>query len=86
VLADYDLVSGKTIGVDATTLEANAAMRSIVRKDTKQNYQAFLTDLPSQRHRDAHQRRSGQARQDPQKQGFNDDWENPNDPTPRSPR
>jgi len=45
VLADYDLVSGKTIGVDATTLEANAAMRSIVRKDTKQNYQAFLTDL-----------------------------------------
>jgi hypothetical protein len=33
VLADYDLLSGKTIGVDATTPEANAAMRSIVRKD-----------------------------------------------------
>ena len=30
VLADYDLISGKTAGVDATTLEANAAMRSIV--------------------------------------------------------
>jgi len=45
VLADYDLVSGKTVGIDATTLEANAAMRSIVRKETKQNYQDFLTDL-----------------------------------------
>src|SRR5580700_3841920 len=45
VLADYDLISGKTVGIDATTLEANAAMRSIVRKDTKQNYQDFLTDL-----------------------------------------
>ena len=45
VLADYDLVSGKTVGIDATTLEANAAMRCIVRKDTKQNYQEFLTDL-----------------------------------------
>jgi transposase len=45
VLADYDLLSGKTAGIDATTLEANAAMRSIVRKDTKENYQAFLTGL-----------------------------------------
>src|SRR5579871_2510183 len=45
VLADYDLISGKTVGIDATTLEANAAMRSIVRKDSGQNYVAFLTDL-----------------------------------------
>src|SRR5471030_1897759 len=45
VLADYDLISGKTVGVDATTLHANAAMRSIVRIDTKQNYQEFLTEL-----------------------------------------
>jgi hypothetical protein len=36
---------GKTIGVDATTLEANAAMRSIVRRDTGDNYQEFLTEL-----------------------------------------
>jgi transposase len=35
LLADYDLVSGRAAGIDATTLEANAAMRSIVRKDTK---------------------------------------------------
>ena len=39
------LLKGKTIGVDATTLEANAAMRSIVRRDTGDNYQEFLTEL-----------------------------------------
>jgi transposase len=81
VLADYDLVSGKTVGIDATTLEANAAMRSIVRKDTKQNYQDFLTDLA---------RASGietPTREDLVKldrkrknKASNDDWENPNDP------
>lgn len=32
-LADRGLLKGKTVGVDATTLEANAAMRSIVRRD-----------------------------------------------------
>ena len=39
------LVAGKTLGVDATTLEANAAMRSIVRRDTGGDYTAFLTRL-----------------------------------------
>jgi transposase len=36
VLAQSDLLQGKTIGIDATTLEANAALRSIVRRDTGQ--------------------------------------------------
>ena len=44
-LADAGLVQGKTVGVDATTLEANAAMRSIVRRDTGEDYTAFLTRL-----------------------------------------
>ena len=35
-LADATLVVGRTVGIDATTLEANAAMRSIVRRDTSQ--------------------------------------------------
>ena len=30
-LAEAGLVKGKTVGIDATTLEANAALRSIVR-------------------------------------------------------
>ena len=41
-LAEHELLKGKTIGVDATTLEANAAMKSLVRRDTGQSYQDFL--------------------------------------------
>ena len=44
-LADASLVRGKTVGIDATTLEANAALRSIVRRDTGEDYTAFLTRL-----------------------------------------
>jgi hypothetical protein len=44
-LATAGLVKGKTIGVDATTLEANAAMRTIVRRDTGESYEEFLTKL-----------------------------------------
>src|SRR5258707_6735124 len=39
------LLTGRTVAIDATTLEANAAMRSIVRRDTSERYQDFLTRL-----------------------------------------
>ena len=45
VLAEKKLLKGTTIGVDATTLEANAALRSIVRRDTGERYEEFLTRL-----------------------------------------
>jgi transposase len=45
VLRDQGLVKGKTVGIDATTLEANAAMRSIVRRDTGESYEEFLKGL-----------------------------------------
>jgi transposase len=45
LLADRGLLQGKRIGIDATTLEANAAMRSIVRRDTGESYNEFLTGL-----------------------------------------
>ena len=44
-LVEEGLLTGKTNAIDATTLEANAAMRSIVRRDTGESYQAFLTGL-----------------------------------------
>ena len=44
-LATAGLVKGTIIGIDATTLEANAALRSIVRRDTGENYEEFLTRL-----------------------------------------
>jgi len=45
LLADRGLLVGKRVGIDATTLEANAAMRSIVRRDTGESYEEFLTGL-----------------------------------------
>ena len=39
------LTDPTTVGVDSTTLEANAAMRSIVRKDTKATYREYLKTL-----------------------------------------
>ena len=44
-LAEAGLVKGKTIGIDATTLEANPAMRSIVRRDTGKDYETFVRGL-----------------------------------------
>src|SRR6202158_1995231 len=45
LLAHRGLIKGKRIGIDATTLEANAAMRSIVRRDTGESYEEFLCGL-----------------------------------------
>src|SRR5271169_3426134 len=45
VLADRGLVKGKRIGIDATTLEANAAMRAIERRDNGASYEEFLRGL-----------------------------------------
>src|SRR5438309_3983360 len=44
-LAQSGLIKGKTIGVDSTTLEANAAMKSIVRRDTGESYMTYLRRL-----------------------------------------
>ena len=46
-LADAGLVGGKTVGIDATTLEANAALRAVVRRDTGAGYETFLRQLAS---------------------------------------
>jgi len=53
VLARSGLVKGKTLGVDATTLEANAALRSIVRRDTGESYDEFLERLAKARSADS---------------------------------
>jgi transposase len=80
-LADAGLVKGKTIGIDATTLEANAALRSIVRRDTGDTYQEFLTQL-AQASGIATPTREDLARIDRKrpKKGSNDDWAHPLDP------
>ena len=80
-LARAGLVQGKTIGLDATTLEANAALKSIVRRDTGKGYDAFLTQL-AQASGIATPTRSDLAKvdKDRKKKGNNDDWQHPHDP------
>jgi transposase len=81
MLAQSGLLKGRTIGIDATTLEANAALRSIVRRDTDQPYEAFLTDLAKSSGVET-PTREDLARIDRKrpKKGSNQDWYNPNDP------
>lgn len=80
-LVDAGLLKGKTIAIDATTLEANAAMRSIVRRDTGESYQAFLTGL-AKASGIATPTREDLARLDKtrKKKTSNKDWTHPWDP------
>jgi transposase len=45
VLGEEGLIAGQSIAIDATTLEANAAMRSIRRRDDGRRYEEYLKDL-----------------------------------------
>lgn len=80
-LVEAGLLKGKTVAVDATTLEANAAMRSIVRCDTGESYQAFLTGLAKASGIET-PTREDLARLDRKrkKKTSNKDWTNPHDP------
>jgi transposase len=80
-LVEAQLLKGKTIGIDATTLEANAAMRSIVRRDTAESYQEFLTGLAKASGIET-PTRDDLARLDRKrkKKTSNKDWTNPYDP------
>lgn len=75
------LLKGKTIGVDSTTLEASAAMKSIVRRDTGESYAAYLQRLAEAEGVDpgdpAALRRMDRKRR---KKTSNEEWGNPNDP------
>jgi transposase len=84
LLADAGLVKGKRIGIDATTLEANAALRSIVRRDNGESYEEFLKGL-AQQSGIATPTREDLARMDRKrkKKGSNEDWMNPHDPDAR---
>src|SRR5215213_4086917 len=45
LLADHGLIKGERIGVDASTMEANAALRAIVRRDTGEGYREMLARM-----------------------------------------
>ncbi len=84
------LLKGKTVGVDSTTLEADAAMKSIVRRDTGEDWKEYLTrlmkeeglieeddDPPS----DQELRKFDKSRTN--KKVSNEEWTSPTDPDSR---
>jgi transposase len=84
-LAEHGLIKGERIGVDASTMEANAALRAIVRRDTGEGYREMLGRLAEE---------SGIAtptaedlvRLDRKRKGkrlSNKDWTSPTDPEAR---
>ena len=81
VIADRGLLKGKTVGVDATTLEANAAMRSIVRRDTGAGYDEFLTELAQQSGIETPTREDlSRLDRKRKKKASNEEWISPTDP------
>lgn len=83
--AEKKLLDGKTVAVDSTMLEANAAMKSIERKDTGEDWKEYLRRLAEaagiENPTDEDLRRFDKKRTD--KKVSNDDWQSPSDPDSR---
>lgn len=85
IAEEKGLLSGKTVGVDSTTLEANAAMKSIRRRDTCEDWKQYVTRLmreqgeipPEHQPSDEELRRFDKQRKD--KKVSNEEWFSPND-------
>ena len=84
ILVQEGLISGQTVSIDATTLEANAAMKSIVRRDNGQSYEEYLKGL-AQAAGIENPTREQLARLDRKrkKKGSNEEWQSPSDPDAR---
>ena len=84
ILAKRSLLKGDVIGVDATTLEANAALKSIVRRDSSEKYDDFLKRLAQESGIETPTREQLTALDKKRKKkGSNKDWMNPHDPDAR---
>lgn len=84
VLAEKGMLRGKTLGVDATTLEANAAMKSIVRRDSGESWREYIRRLAEEEgveDPDDEDARRMDRRRD--KRTSNKDWESKSDPDSR---
>src|SRR5262245_4782899 len=83
--AVQDLVTGKTVGVDATFLEANASLKTIQRRDTGDDWKAYLRKLAAaagiENPTDEELRRFDRQRKD--KKVSNEEWVSPTDPDSR---
>jgi transposase len=83
------LISGKTVGVDSTMLEANAAMKSIVRRDTGEDWKEYVTRLMKEEgaiekdHEPADEEVRRYDKQRKNKKVSNEEWVSTSDPESR---
>ena len=81
-LAEHGLIKGERIGLDASTMEANAALRTIVRRDSGENYRTMLTRMAVESGIET-PTAEDLIRLDRQRKGktlSNADWQSPTDP------
>jgi transposase len=84
ILVEEGLVEGKTVSIDATMLEANAALRSLVRRDNGQKYDDYLKDLAKAAGiENPTLEQLARLDRKRKKKGPNKDWKNPHDPDAR---
>ena len=82
LVAEHGLVKGERIGVDGSTMEANAALRTIVRRDNGESYREMLTRMAKESGIDTPSAED-LARFDRKRKGktlSNADWKSPTDP------
>jgi transposase len=85
LVAERGLVKGERIGVDGSTMEANAALRTIVRRDSGESYRAMLTRMAQESGIET-PTAEDLARFDRKREGktlSNADWKSPTDPEAR---
>jgi transposase len=84
ILRKHDLADAQSVCIDATTLQANASMKGLVRRDTGMSYDDYLRQLAAAEGLESPTREQ-LARLDRKrkKKASNDDWTNPNDPSAR---
>ena len=89
IAADKKLLSGQTVGVDSTLLEANAAMKSIVRRDTGEDWKQYVTRLMHEEaviernHEPTDEEVRRYDRKRKNKRVSNDEWVSTSDPQSR---
>jgi transposase len=80
-LQEHGLLKGQNVGIDASVIEANAALKSLINRDTEEAYWDYVRRLASENGVNPQDSEAVRQfdRKRPKKMS-NDDWQNPHDP------
>jgi transposase len=84
ILRKHGLADAQSVCIDATTLQANASMKSLVRRDSGVSYDEYLKQLAeAEGIENPTKEQAARLDRKRKKKASNDDWTNPNDPSAR---